>query len=453
MEKLLSLVKNEEERYLEVSSGIFDDISMLSKKYGVKNVHCVFSFSYLVLIQYLYRYAKYKDYFYDISTIKELIGYSDGDKRINYLIKKNGTLDNADLIKTVEDFPIAYTNTSVRFLSEYDIDYIKNWRNTNNVTRNQYSKIPIKKNIKKEIIPIDMNVFVFMMRNNELQSTAFILYNFFKFKADNDIVEIKLKDIIDEVFLSTKKINNLIYTFKQFNIVKDLRSNNNEKYLLKINNFEEFVNKKINIDKDIRKITKGINDLWTTHPEIAINLFNRSDGYIITKGSNFKFDWICPNCKIIIRQKTVNNVVNNGLICPNCSTGSKYPEKFMYNLLNNLKVDFVWNTSFDWSEGKRYDFCFTYNNETIFIETNGGQHYTQGFEHLDGITLEEVQENDRYKQELALRNGVDRYVVIDCRKSDFEFIKNNILNSDLAEMFDLNKVDWNKLISTIGSKV
>ena len=63
-----------------------------------------------------------------------------------------------------------------------------------------------------------------------------------------------------------------------------------------------------------------------------------------------------------------------------------------------------------------------------------------------GRSLAEEQENDKNKHELALKNGIkeEDYIIINCRKSELEFIKNNILHSRLAEMFDLSKVDWLK---------
>jgi hypothetical protein len=51
------------------------------------------------------------------------------------------------------------------------------------------------------------------------------------------------------------------------------------------------------------------------------------------------------------------------------------------------------------------------------------------------------------KKELALNNGIkeENYIIIDCRESTLEWIKNNengILNSKLADLFDLSKIDW-----------
>ena len=63
---------------------------------------------------------------------------------------------------------------------------------------------------------------------------------------------------------------------------------------------------------------------------------------------------------------------------------------------------------------------------------------------ISKITLEEQQEIDRIKQELALNNGITYYVQLDCRYSDKDWIKKSIENSILAELFDLSKVDFDK---------
>ena len=41
---------------------------------------------------------------------------------------------------------------------------------------------------------------------------------------------------------------------------------------------------------------KGINDLWTTCPEVAQLLLNPEDGYKLTKSSGKHVDFKCPNC-------------------------------------------------------------------------------------------------------------------------------------------------------------
>ena len=59
-----------------------------------------------------------------------------------------------------------------------------------------------------------------------------------------------------------------------------------------------------------------------------------------------------------------------------------------------------------------------------------------------GTTYEEVNKRDVLKREFALNNGIKHYIEIDARKSEFNFIKHNIINSKLKELIDLSIIDW-----------
>lgn len=45
-----------------------------------------------------------------------------------------------------------------------------------------------------------------------------------------------------------------------------------------------------------RQVQKGINDLWTTHPDLAARLLDKEDGFRYSFGSNKKLKWLCPEC-------------------------------------------------------------------------------------------------------------------------------------------------------------
>lgn len=187
-------------------------------------------------------------------------------------------------------------------------------------------------------------------------------------------------------------------------------------------------------------IVKGINDIWTTNPKLASLLLNHEDGYKYSKGSSVKLNWKCPDCGEIIKNKAPSTVKVQGLSCPVCSDGFSYPEKFMYNLLREIDVDFKLHVIFDWLNNKIYDFYIPSLN--MIIETHGGQHSIRGFDNVGGRTLEEEIENDNYKYKMALKNGIKHYIVIDCRYSEMNFIKNSILNSEINNIFDFSNVDW-----------
>lgn len=184
--------------------------------------------------------------------------------------------------------------------------------------------------------------------------------------------------------------------------------------------------------------------LYNKSPRVANLLLNKSDGNY-TVGSNIEVDWKCE-CGQVIKNKSINLVFNRGLNCPNCSDGKSYPEKFMYSVLRQLEIDFEWEKTFDWSNGKRYDFYADLNEKRILIEVHGAQHYETGFEYLNGRTLKEEQENDEVKYKMAIENSIDEYIVIDARYSIPDFIKNSILESRLTELLDIYKIEWDEVI-------
>lgn len=183
------------------------------------------------------------------------------------------------------------------------------------------------------------------------------------------------------------------------------------------------------------RLLVGFNDMWTTNPELAKMLLNHEDGYRYMQGSNVSVDWKCLVCDNIIRNKSINNTFNRGFSCPRCSDGVSFPEKFVYNLLKGADIDFLHEKSFGWSQGKRYDFYLPKNN--WIIEVHGGQHYREGFRGIKGArSLKEEKESDRTKYNLAKENEIENYIVIDCRESTIEWIKNSILNSSLMDIVE-----------------
>ena len=192
---------------------------------------------------------------------------------------------------------------------------------------------------------------------------------------------------------------------------------------------------------------KGINDIATTHPWMIKYFINVEDCYKYRYSSEEIVFCKCPQCGYE-KEMNIFNLYKNGFSCSQCCDGISYPEKFMLNLLEQLNVDFIYQyskTNNIWTKNSKYDFYFKHNNEEYIIETHGGQHYINNTNFK--MSLQEVQKNDKNKMELAIKNGIkpDNYIVLDCRYSEFEFIKNNIINSRLNEIFDLNNIDWIKI--------
>lgn len=150
----------------------------------------------------------------------------------------------------------------------------------------------------------------------------------------------------------------------------------------------------------------------------------------------------CPNCGNLVNKKCCRIFTNKTISCKKCGDGISYPEKFIYSTLKQLNLGFTTQlskTTFKWCDKYKYDFYIPSLN--CIIEAHGEQHYR---ENNRGRTLQEEQENDKIKRELALNNGIEHYIILDCRYSELDYIKNSILNSKLNKLFDLSKIDWFK---------
>lgn len=194
-------------------------------------------------------------------------------------------------------------------------------------------------------------------------------------------------------------------------------------------------------------IIKGINDIATTNPELVKYFVDTEDTYKYTYGSGRKVLCKCPDCGFE-KQVYIDKLSYYGFSCPKCSDGISLPEKVMFNFLHQLGVEFIKEYSSSnskWCDKYKYDFYFKYNNEEYIIETHGGQHYESNTNFK--MSLKEVKLNDKNKYELAIQNGIkpENYIVINCRYSKLDFIKNNIINSKLNKLFDLSNIDWIKI--------
>ena len=196
-------------------------------------------------------------------------------------------------------------------------------------------------------------------------------------------------------------------------------------------------------------IVCGINDIPTTHPWIVKYFIKgESEARKYTYGSGAKIPMKCPDCgyEKVVR---INSLTYQKFGCPRCDDGISMPNKIMFNLLSDSGIEFKNEYSPEWANGKRYDFYVEKYN--TIIEMNGQQHYIKTF---NNKPLYKEIENDKYKESIAIKNGIKKYIQIDCRKSDFDFIEDSILNSDLCEVLNIKTVDWPVILEkSIKSKI
>lgn len=163
------------------------------------------------------------------------------------------------------------------------------------------------------------------------------------------------------------------------------------------------------------------------------------DCYNIKPLSQKKYYFKCNKCNTISnKRKQLDLVIRLGYSCEFCSDGISIPNKFMANILKQLDEDFVTELSSKEFNGKNYFYYdFYLPKHSMIIEINGLQHYEESNR---GRSLVEEQMNDLFKYKCA-KNHINNYIVIDCRYSKLNWLKENIIK-ELSDYFDLSNVDW-----------
>ncbi len=188
-----------------------------------------------------------------------------------------------------------------------------------------------------------------------------------------------------------------------------------------------------------RKIIQGINDLATTHPYILDYFVNRELAYNKSYGSTEEVLIQCPKCKFK-KPYSISKLISRGFPCRKCGDGISYPEKFIFNFLEQLHDEFEVQKIFEWSDKKQYDFYIPRHN--LIIEAHGLQHYENNYSFSPNVKLENIKENDKYKHELALKNNISHYVVLNSSEWENNWMRNEIEKSKLSTLYDLSKINW-----------
>lgn len=202
-------------------------------------------------------------------------------------------------------------------------------------------------------------------------------------------------------------------------------------------------------DKTYRLIP-GANDLATLRPDLIKYFINKEDASKVKLGTNTKMIFKCPNCGY---EKELNVYVleNTGFSCPKCKDNISYPNKFLRAFLNNLGIEYDLEWQDDWCKPYKYDAHFIKNGVEYLIEADGNYHKAENTLYFKA-QREDVRKRDKIKDDLAIKNNCV-LIRIDCYESDGLYIKNNILNSLLNDIFDLRDIDWEKCLEEAESSL
>lgn len=204
--------------------------------------HIAFAYSYIYFITWLYRYAKYGiiNELIDQKFIKKILGYNPTYKKIDYLIKQNGILEQMGYIRTEKDFPIAYSYDEIDGLQFQYIDDFKEYTEyikALNVPKNFKIKFPVKAFYRNEeseedyyedgtffyvdrthLVPFE--VFLFCMTNGDLGCTGFYLYAFLR--CMNQIYggyRISLETLEEKTAIKGRTLDKYLDSLKKYNMI------------------------------------------------------------------------------------------------------------------------------------------------------------------------------------------------------------------------------------------
>lgn len=157
-----------------------------------------------------------------------------------------------------------------------------------------------------------------------------------------------------------------------------------------------------------------------------------------THSSNQRIYPICPNCKNQSKKSVmIKSLYQMKSFQCICNDNISYGEKFFISFLEQLNIDFIHQYSL---KGFRKIYDFYIPSLNAIVEIHGEQHYIDVpfFE----VTHQKEQENDELKMQYALSHGISKYITVNARNSNKEWLKEHILSTELSELFDCTGIDW-----------
>ena len=197
-----------------------------------------------------------------------------------------------------------------------------------------------------------------------------------------------------------------------------------------------------------KKIIKDINSVSATNPELVRWFKNKNDADNISRHSTQYSLFKCPYCGNEFKYQL--NAIPEGQDPPcRCKKDISYAEKMMKNIFDQLNIDYIYQLSkkhFMWCKKYRYDFYFVLNGNQYIVEMDGGLGH--GNVNFIGESDTKGKQVDNIKNDLANQHNIT-LIRIDCfyktLEDRFEYIKNNILLSDLKNILNLSSIDWNEV--------
>lgn len=197
-------------------------------------------------------------------------------------------------------------------------------------------------------------------------------------------------------------------------------------------------------------VVEGINDIPTTAPWV-IPYFQggEEEAKKYYTGSHKKIYPICPYCgRVKEKPIEIYRIYNeHGISCA-CNDNITIPNKFIFAICEQLeKQGQIKSFEREYRIPKiekdfAYDMYINKEGKKYLIEMDGGWHFEDNS--LSGMTSEEAFEIDMEKGQIAYDNRYELIRVV-CESSQYSYLKQNVLRSNLSEIVDLNLIDWNSI--------
>lgn len=249
---LLNELQNE---YLSIAlpNELFEEIPEMIKNKELQSVHAGYTYSYIYLQTYLYRYAFYGRNIPSSEDIKEVLTYSRSDKRTNYITKKNGLLESKSILTTTNEFPIITeyedADTSLptfitirEYAKEYTYDSVDDILKRTGGTRRStcmYPEFAFERIVYEDDVInegtfyditnttlLDMKTFMFCVNTEDVGVNGFYLYAYLthqNFKFNNNFAATSHR-IGNETGLSARTVERLLTTMRQHNMIKTIHN-------------------------------------------------------------------------------------------------------------------------------------------------------------------------------------------------------------------------------------
>lgn len=186
-------------RHIAMPNEIFKDMKEWILTGDVQSKHHLeFIYSYYWLVAYVWRYAKYGEFEITQQWFKKALGYNPNEKRLNYLIKKDGVLDQKGYTGTTSDFPVLWTlkdeELSFTMFSDYDKEeqqMINQFKSKTFIVKSPLAHLGNSEDgifyNSSNTHVISLDVFNECMNNPNLKCAGFFMYGILKYIQDKAI--------------------------------------------------------------------------------------------------------------------------------------------------------------------------------------------------------------------------------------------------------------------------